>query len=80
MLEDFKILVQLACFLFLVLSKGQNLLFQNQTHSSQQQAQSKDMAPRFIKKGQLNADEVGTFFLLMINVSLSYTNISTNLY
>uniref|UniRef100_A0A9J7WUK8 Eukaryotic translation initiation factor 4 gamma 2 n=1 Tax=Cyprinus carpio carpio TaxID=630221 RepID=A0A9J7WUK8_CYPCA len=44
---DFKILVQLACFLFL-----------NQTHSSQQQAQSKDMAPRFIKKGQLNADEI----------------------
>uniref|UniRef100_A0A8C1Z4Q2 Eukaryotic translation initiation factor 4 gamma 2 n=1 Tax=Cyprinus carpio TaxID=7962 RepID=A0A8C1Z4Q2_CYPCA len=29
----------------------------SQTHSSQQQAQSKDMAPRF-KKGQLNADEI----------------------
>uniref|UniRef100_A0A8C2JMT4 Eukaryotic translation initiation factor 4 gamma 2 n=1 Tax=Cyprinus carpio TaxID=7962 RepID=A0A8C2JMT4_CYPCA len=28
-----------------------------QTHSSQQQAQSKDMPPRF-KKGQLNADEI----------------------
>uniref|UniRef100_A0A9J7YA02 Eukaryotic translation initiation factor 4 gamma 2 n=1 Tax=Cyprinus carpio carpio TaxID=630221 RepID=A0A9J7YA02_CYPCA len=39
-------------------TSGQNLLFQNQTHSSQQQAQSKDMAPRFIKKGQLNADEI----------------------
>lgn len=35
--------------------KGQNLLFQNQT---QQQVQSKDMAPRFSKKGQINADEV----------------------
>uniref|UniRef100_A0A9J8CHF4 Eukaryotic translation initiation factor 4 gamma 2 n=1 Tax=Cyprinus carpio carpio TaxID=630221 RepID=A0A9J8CHF4_CYPCA len=29
----------------------------SQTHSSQQQAQSKDMPPRF-KKGQLNADEI----------------------
>ncbi len=34
------------------------MLFQSQTHSSQQQAQSKDMPTRFIKKGQLNADEV----------------------
>uniref|UniRef100_A0A8C1ZWJ8 Eukaryotic translation initiation factor 4 gamma 2 n=1 Tax=Cyprinus carpio TaxID=7962 RepID=A0A8C1ZWJ8_CYPCA len=43
---------------FMKSNQGQNLLFQNQTHSSQQQAQSKDMAPRFIKKGQLNADEI----------------------
>lgn len=40
--------------------QGQNQHFhnQNQSHPSQQQAQSKDMPPRFIKKGQLNADEV----------------------
>ncbi|KAG2462508.1 IF4G2 factor, partial [Polypterus senegalus] len=39
--------------------KGQNQHYhnQNQGHSSQQPAQSKDMPPRFIKKGQLNADE-----------------------
>uniref|UniRef100_A0A672P6A2 Eukaryotic translation initiation factor 4 gamma 2 n=1 Tax=Sinocyclocheilus grahami TaxID=75366 RepID=A0A672P6A2_SINGR len=43
---------------FMKSNQGQNPLFQNQTHSSQQQAQSKDMAPRFIKKGQLNADEI----------------------
>lgn len=39
---------------FQTFSQGQNPIFQNQ----QQQAQSKDMAPRFIKKGSLNADEV----------------------
>ncbi|XP_066556511.1 eukaryotic translation initiation factor 4 gamma 2b isoform X2 [Amia ocellicauda] len=41
-------------------NQGQNQHFhnQNQGHSSQQQAQSKDMPPRFIKKGQLNADEI----------------------
>uniref|UniRef100_A0A673JIZ3 Eukaryotic translation initiation factor 4 gamma 2 n=1 Tax=Sinocyclocheilus rhinocerous TaxID=307959 RepID=A0A673JIZ3_9TELE len=43
---------------FMKSNQGQNPLFQNQTHSSQQQAQSKDMPPRFIKKGQLNADEI----------------------
>ncbi|KAM4630967.1 eukaryotic translation initiation factor 4 gamma 2a, partial [Polymixia lowei] len=45
---------------FMKSSQGQNLLFynQNQNHSVQQQSQSKDMAPRFIKKGQLNADEI----------------------
>ncbi|XP_059376989.1 eukaryotic translation initiation factor 4 gamma 2-like, partial [Carassius carassius] len=42
---------------FMKSNQGQNLLFQSQTHSSQQQAQSKDMPPRF-KKGQLNADEI----------------------
>ncbi|XP_053094254.1 eukaryotic translation initiation factor 4 gamma 2a [Pangasianodon hypophthalmus] len=40
---------------FMKPNQGQNLLFQNQT---QQQAQSKDMPPRFSKKGQLNADEI----------------------
>uniref|UniRef100_A0AAR2JMD9 MI domain-containing protein n=1 Tax=Pygocentrus nattereri TaxID=42514 RepID=A0AAR2JMD9_PYGNA len=40
---------------FMKPNQGQNLLFQNQT---QQQAQSKDMPPRFTKKGQLNADEI----------------------
>ncbi|XP_016120067.1 eukaryotic translation initiation factor 4 gamma 2-like, partial [Sinocyclocheilus grahami] len=44
---------------FMKSNQGQNLLFQSQTHSSQQQAQSKDTPPRF-KKGQLNADEVMT--------------------
>lgn len=41
-------------------NQGQNQHFhnQNQGHSSQQQAQSKDMPPRFMKKGQLNADEI----------------------
>ncbi|XP_076879747.1 eukaryotic translation initiation factor 4 gamma 2a isoform X2 [Brachyhypopomus gauderio] len=43
---------------FMKASQGQNMLFQNQTLSSQQQAQSKDMPPRFTKKGQLNADEI----------------------
>uniref|UniRef100_A0A8C9RVH1 Eukaryotic translation initiation factor 4 gamma 2 n=1 Tax=Scleropages formosus TaxID=113540 RepID=A0A8C9RVH1_SCLFO len=43
---------------FMKLNQGQNQLFQTQSHSSQQQAQSKDMPPRFIKKGQLNADEI----------------------
>ncbi|XP_062869467.1 eukaryotic translation initiation factor 4 gamma 2a [Trichomycterus rosablanca] len=39
---------------FMKTNQGQNMLFQNQT---QQQAQSKDLPPRF-KKGQLNADEI----------------------
>ncbi|XP_062327101.1 eukaryotic translation initiation factor 4 gamma 2a, partial [Osmerus eperlanus] len=43
---------------FMKSNPGQNPIFQNQNHSVQQQAQSKDMAPRFIKKGQLNADEI----------------------
>lgn len=43
---------------FQTFSQGQNQIFQNQNHSQQQQAQSKDMTPRFIKKGSLNADEV----------------------
>uniref|UniRef100_W5M8G5 Eukaryotic translation initiation factor 4 gamma 2 n=2 Tax=Lepisosteus oculatus TaxID=7918 RepID=W5M8G5_LEPOC len=45
---------------FMKSNQGQNQHFhnQNQGHSSQQQAQSKDMPPRFIKKGQLNADEI----------------------
>uniref|UniRef100_A0A8K9WLA0 Eukaryotic translation initiation factor 4 gamma 2 n=1 Tax=Oncorhynchus mykiss TaxID=8022 RepID=A0A8K9WLA0_ONCMY len=43
---------------FIKSNQGQNQIFQNQNHSQQQQAQSKDMAPRFIKKGSLNADEV----------------------
>ncbi|XP_078537067.1 eukaryotic translation initiation factor 4 gamma 2 isoform X1 [Lissotriton helveticus] len=38
-------------------NQGQSQLFQNQGLLSQQ-GQSKDMAPRFIKKGQLNADEI----------------------
>ncbi|KAM3877027.1 eukaryotic translation initiation factor 4 gamma 2-like [Diretmus argenteus] len=45
---------------FMKTNQGQNLLFfnQNHNHSMQIQSQSKDMAPRFIKKGQLNADEI----------------------
>ncbi|TRY97441.1 hypothetical protein DNTS_033828 [Danionella cerebrum] len=43
---------------FIKPNQGQNVVFQTQTHSSQPQTQSKDMAPRFIKKGQLNADEI----------------------
>lgn len=38
--------------------QNQHFLNQNQNHMAQQQAQSKDMPPRFSKKGQLNADEV----------------------
>ncbi|KPP59314.1 eukaryotic translation initiation factor 4 gamma 2-like [Scleropages formosus] len=38
--------------------QGQNQHFQNQSHLTQQAAQPKDMPPRFIKKGQLNADEI----------------------
>uniref|UniRef100_A0A3P9N5L9 Eukaryotic translation initiation factor 4 gamma 2 n=1 Tax=Poecilia reticulata TaxID=8081 RepID=A0A3P9N5L9_POERE len=37
--------------------QNQHFLNQSQNHMSQQQAQSKDMPPRFSKKGQLNADE-----------------------
>uniref|UniRef100_A0A3B3QLM6 Eukaryotic translation initiation factor 4 gamma 2 n=1 Tax=Paramormyrops kingsleyae TaxID=1676925 RepID=A0A3B3QLM6_9TELE len=45
---------------FMKSSQGQNQHFhnQNQSHLVQQPAQSKDMPPRFIKKGQLNADEI----------------------
>ncbi|KAG7473719.1 hypothetical protein MATL_G00098830 [Megalops atlanticus] len=45
---------------FVKSNQGQNQLFhsQSQSHTSQQQAQPKDMPPRFIKKGQLNADEI----------------------
>ncbi|XP_053801863.1 eukaryotic translation initiation factor 4 gamma 2 [Vidua chalybeata] len=41
-------------------SQGQSQLYhtQNQGLLSQQQGQSKDMPPRFSKKGQLNADEI----------------------
>uniref|UniRef100_A0A3P9N5N4 Eukaryotic translation initiation factor 4 gamma 2 n=1 Tax=Poecilia reticulata TaxID=8081 RepID=A0A3P9N5N4_POERE len=38
--------------------QNQHFLNQSQNHMSQQQAQSKDMPPRFSKKGQLNADEI----------------------
>ncbi|KAG7239978.1 hypothetical protein INR49_028110 [Caranx melampygus] len=37
--------------------QNQHFLNQNQNHMAQQQVQSKDMPPRFSKKGQLNADE-----------------------
>ncbi|XP_023646587.2 eukaryotic translation initiation factor 4 gamma 2-like [Paramormyrops kingsleyae] len=43
---------------FIKSNQGQSQHFQSQSHSSQQQSQSKDMPPRFIKKGQLNADEI----------------------
>ncbi|KAF7667242.1 hypothetical protein LDENG_00071240 [Lucifuga dentata] len=45
---------------FLKPNQGQNGLFfsQNQNQSVQTLSQSKDMAPRFIKKGQLNVDEI----------------------
>ncbi|KAM6115353.1 eukaryotic translation initiation factor 4 gamma 2 [Pterocles gutturalis] len=41
-------------------SQGQSQLYHNQNQGllSQQQGQSKDMPPRFSKKGQLNADEI----------------------
>ncbi|KAF3855241.1 hypothetical protein F7725_023296 [Dissostichus mawsoni] len=39
---------------------NQHFLNQNQNHLAQQQVQSKDMPPRFSKKGQLNADEPQT--------------------
>lgn len=38
--------------------QNQHFLNQNQNHLAQQQVQSKDMPPRFSKKGQINADEV----------------------
>ncbi|KAK5927512.1 hypothetical protein CgunFtcFv8_012661 [Champsocephalus gunnari] len=38
--------------------QNQHFLNQNQNHLAQQQVQSKDMPPRFSKKGQLNADEI----------------------
>uniref|UniRef100_A0A3P9H1V9 Eukaryotic translation initiation factor 4 gamma 2 n=1 Tax=Oryzias latipes TaxID=8090 RepID=A0A3P9H1V9_ORYLA len=38
--------------------QNQHFLSQNQNHTTQQQVQSKDMPPRFSKKGQLNADEI----------------------
>lgn len=38
--------------------QNQHFLNQNQNHMAQQQVQSKDMPPRFSKKGQINADEV----------------------
>uniref|UniRef100_A0A7N8Y8T6 Eukaryotic translation initiation factor 4 gamma 2 n=1 Tax=Mastacembelus armatus TaxID=205130 RepID=A0A7N8Y8T6_9TELE len=38
--------------------QNQHFLNQNQNHMAQQQVQSKDMPPRFSKKGQLNADEI----------------------
>ncbi|NXD09525.1 IF4G2 factor, partial [Nothocercus nigrocapillus] len=42
------------------LLQGQSQLYHNQNQGllSQQQGQSKDMPPRFSKKGQLNADEI----------------------
>ncbi|KAJ8252323.1 hypothetical protein COCON_G00216350 [Conger conger] len=43
---------------FMKSNQGQNLHFQNQNHSSQQQQQAKDTPPRFIKKSQLNMDEI----------------------
>ncbi|CAM2115509.1 unnamed protein product [Caretta caretta] len=41
-------------------NQGQSQLYHNQNQGllSQQQGQSKDMPPRFSKKGQLNADEI----------------------
>lgn len=47
--------IWIGVWVFTLFPKGQNLLFQNQI---QQQAQSKDVPPRFSKKGQLNVDEV----------------------
>eukprot|EP00066_Takifugu_rubripes_P030796 XP_011620062.1 PREDICTED: eukaryotic translation initiation factor 4 gamma 2-like [Takifugu rubripes] len=38
--------------------QNQHFLNQNQNHMAQQQVQTKDMPPRFSKKGQINADEV----------------------
>eukprot|EP00066_Takifugu_rubripes_P016761 XP_011606027.1 PREDICTED: eukaryotic translation initiation factor 4 gamma 2-like [Takifugu rubripes] len=38
--------------------QNQHFLNQNQNHMAQQQVQTKDMPPRFSKKGQINADEI----------------------
>ncbi|XP_077591404.1 eukaryotic translation initiation factor 4 gamma 2b [Stigmatopora nigra] len=38
--------------------QNQHFLSQSQNHVAQQQAQSKELPPRFSKKGQLNADEI----------------------
>uniref|UniRef100_A0A8D3BT29 Eukaryotic translation initiation factor 4 gamma 2 n=1 Tax=Scophthalmus maximus TaxID=52904 RepID=A0A8D3BT29_SCOMX len=38
--------------------QNQHFLNQNQNQMAQQQVQSKDLPPRFSKKGQLNADEI----------------------
>ncbi|XP_062317744.1 eukaryotic translation initiation factor 4 gamma 2b isoform X2 [Osmerus eperlanus] len=38
--------------------QNQHFLNQNQNHQAQQPVQSKDMTPRFSKKGQLNLDEI----------------------
>ncbi|XP_077453662.1 eukaryotic translation initiation factor 4 gamma 2b [Stigmatopora argus] len=38
--------------------QNQHFLSQSQNHVTQQQAQSKDLPPRFSKKGQLNTDEI----------------------
>ncbi|CAL8260693.1 unnamed protein product [Merluccius merluccius] len=43
---------------FVKSNQVQNQHFLNQNHLAQQQPQSKDMPPRFSKKGQLNADEI----------------------
>uniref|UniRef100_A0A667ZLS3 Eukaryotic translation initiation factor 4 gamma 2 n=1 Tax=Myripristis murdjan TaxID=586833 RepID=A0A667ZLS3_9TELE len=43
---------------FVKSNQNQHFLNQNQNHMAQQQVQSKDMPPRFSKKGQLNADEI----------------------
>lgn len=48
----------LFCFLPSRQVQNQHFLSQNQSHLAQQQVQSKDLPPRFSKKGQLNADEV----------------------
>ncbi|CAL8320399.1 unnamed protein product, partial [Gadus morhua 'NCC'] len=42
---------------FVKSNQVQNQHFHNQNHLAQQQSQSKDLAPRFSKKGQLTADE-----------------------
>ncbi|XP_030221606.1 eukaryotic translation initiation factor 4 gamma 2b isoform X2 [Gadus morhua] len=43
---------------FVKSNQVQNQHFHNQNHLAQQQSQSKDLAPRFSKKGQLTADEI----------------------
>jgi len=61
-------------------SQGLSQLYHNQSQGllSQLQGQSKDMPPRFFKKGQLNADEVSlrpaqSFLMNKNQVSLKET-------
>lgn len=51
--------------LFLNFSKGRNSPVFNHKQNHSVQMQSKDMAPRFSKKGKVNADEVQLLTLMV---------------